>query len=90
MKSTRDTEDWELACFLDWKPKYHSETCDTCNGQGTVGGHFKDLDGPRQCPTCFGSGQISVAPKTPRPELPADIREHLRRAWFDFYSKEQP
>ena len=88
MRSKMETEDWKLGCFLDWKPKHKSVTCPTCGGSGYTGGHFKDLDGPQECSRCFGAKVISVAPTSQRPEIPADIREHMRRAWFDFYNQE--
>lgn len=86
MKSKMETEDWKLGAFLDWKPKHKTETCSNCGGSGYTGGHFKDLDGPQECNVCWGSKVVSVKPSSPRPEIPLDIREHMRRAWFDFYN----
>lgn len=83
-----NTKDWELHAFLDWKAIRRAETCTGCGGRGTVGGGFKDLDGPRQCNDCFGSGTVSKGPTTPRPELPPALVEHMRRAWWDFMNKE--
>lgn len=83
-----ETEDWKLGCYLEWRPKMHSETCPSCNGHGEVGGGFKSLDGPRQCNQCFGVGSISKHPTTKMPEIPPDLREHLRRAWYDFTTKQ--
>lgn len=81
-----ETSDWKLGCFLEWRPKNHSETCPDCKGERTVGGGFKDLDGPRECPTCFGMGVLSKGPTTTMPELPKALVEHMRRAWWDFHN----
>lgn len=86
-KFTYNTEDWELHAFLDWKPKQHTEECPDCYGKGTVGGGFKDIDGSRQCSTCCGTGRVTRAPTTPKPEMPAELVEHLRRAWWVFHNK---
>lgn len=92
--SKYDTDQWMLGAFLQWKPKMRAVTCDHCNGTGSVGGHFKDLDGPQQCPKCFGTGIVNVRPDTPEPAIPEELREHMRRAWWDFHNqstgKEQP
>lgn len=85
-----ETTDWKLGCFLDWRAKSHSETCPTCKGNRTVGGGFKDLDGPQECPTCFGIGSVTKGPTTLKPELPKALVEHMRRAWWDFFNSEQP
>ena len=85
-KKTYDTEDWKLGCFLEWQPKNHTEVCDNCNGRKMVGGGFKSIDDAIQCYKCFGSGILTVSPKTLKPEIPADLREHLRRAWFDYFN----
>ena len=83
---TYDTEDWKLECFIDWRPKYHQEKCHNCNGLRMVGGGFGSIDGATECTTCHGTGSINKGPSTPRPELPLDLREHLRRAWYDFFN----
>lgn len=85
-----ETEDWKLSCFLDWKPKKHQITCPYCNGKGEVGGGFKDIDGPRQCPECFGSRHVTKGPSTVMPAIPEALREHMRRAWWDYFNKPQP
>ena len=82
--SITETDDWKLGCFMEWRPKWHAIACPYCGGKGEVGGGFKDLDGPRPCPECFGMKVKSVPPTTEAPELPAELREHMRRAWFDF------
>ena len=79
-----ETEDWHLGCFMEWRPKHKTITCPTCHGRGEVGGIFKDLDGPQTCPECWGTNIKSVGPTTPAPELPAELREHMRRAWWDY------
>lgn len=84
---TLDTEEWHLACFMEWKPKKepYDIQCPSCHGRGAIGGHFKDLDGPRTCDQCSGSGQIThPGPSTPKPELPKELIEHLRKAWREF------
>lgn len=86
-----DTEDWNLGCFMEWRPKSHPETCPRCFGRKEVGGGFKDIDGPRECPECFGMGIITKGPRTPKPKIPAELREHMRRAWWDFFNiKDKP
>ena len=83
-RTITETDDWKLGCFVDWRPKSHEEECQYCNGKGEVGGGFKDLDGPRECPECFGRGSITKGPRAPHPELPKALVEHMRRAWWDF------
>lgn len=82
-----ETDDWALSCYLDWRPKNHEEECPDCHGRGECGGGFKDLDGPVQCPTCFGRRTVTKGPRTPKPELPKVLVEHMRRAWWDFFYK---
>ena len=84
-----ETADWRLGAFMDWEPKYHSEECTYCSGCGEVGGGFKSLDGPMPCPKCFGTGYISVGPTTGKPEIPTALKEHMRRAWWDFLNTPQ-
>jgi len=80
-----ETDDWKLGCFFDWRPKPKAIACPFCGGRGTVGGGFKDLDGPRDCPECWGTKTKSVAPTSQPPEIPPELREHMRRAWWDFF-----
>lgn len=82
---TFNTKDWELHAFLDWKQKQHSVECPRCNGEREVGGGFKDIDGRRQCPECWGRGFVLKGATTPKPEIPPDLVEHMRRAWWDFH-----
>ena len=79
-----ETEDWKLGCFMDWRPKHKVIDCPRCNGRGEIGGHFKDLDGARPCDECYGTKIKRVPPTTQPPEIPAALREHMRRAWWDF------
>lgn len=83
MSSPVDTEDWKLSAYMEWKPARSRVKCG-CDG-GMVGGHFKDMEGPRTCPECYGSGTKSFTPKTPKPEIPEALIEHMRRAWMDFW-----
>ena len=85
-----ENDDWKLGCFMEWRAKRHPEECPTCLGWKEVGGGFKSLDGPRECPECFGIGHITKGPKTPAPEIPAKLREHMRRAWWDFLHAGEP
>ena len=85
-KKTYDTEDWKLSCWLDFHPKSHTEECDYCHGNKTVGGGFKSIDGAVECPQCFGSGFLTKPPKTQKPDIPPELKEHLRRAWFDYFN----
>ena len=82
-----ETDDWKLGAYMEWRPKHHSEECAHCRGRGKVGGGFKDMDGSRQCTSCYGTGNVSKPPKTPIPDLPPALVEHLRRAWWDFLNK---
>lgn len=82
----KETQDWKLGCFIDWRPKDHAETCPTCLGHGEVGGGFKSLDGPVPCPRCFGTRIVSKSPTTQMPEIPPALIEHMRRAWWDYFN----
>lgn len=84
MNSLIETDDWKLGCFMEWRAKPKVVECSYCNGSGEIGGGFKDIDGPRTCPECFGSKVKRVHPTSKQPEIPEDLREHMRRAWFDF------
>lgn len=88
-KAVVETTDWKLGCFMDWREKHHSEQCPSCHGIGEVGGGFKDLDGSRQCPKCLGLTYIMKGATTPKPELPADLVEHMRRAWWDYLNAKE-
>ena len=83
-KSEVETDKWKLGCFMEWRPKHRAIDCPSCNGRGEVGGGFKDIEGSRPCPECFGTKIKSVGPTSEKPELPAALVEHMRRAWWDF------
>ena len=82
----KETDDWKLGCFIDWRPKDHTETCTDCNGAREVGGGFKSLDGPVPCPMCHGRGFMIKGPSTQMPEIPPALIEHMRRAWWDYFN----
>ena len=84
MSKLTENDDWKLGCFMEWRPKNHTIDCPDCHGRGEVGGGFKDLDGPQTCPSCFGTKIKAVGPTTEKPELPPELVEHMRRAWWDF------
>ena len=88
MSFEKETEDWKLAAFIEWRPKPKHINCTCCNGKGTVGGHFKDLDDPQTCPECYGSGFKMVFANSKMPEIPEELIEHMRRAWYDFFHKQ--
>lgn len=83
-----ETDEWKLGAWIDWREKPVRRKCQTCHGTGEIGGGFKDIDGPRTCPTCFGTGSVPSHPTTPKPDVPADLIEHMRRAWWDYFNKE--
>ena len=89
MNNIIETEDWKLSCYMEWRPKSKKITCPTCLGKGETGGHFKDLDGPQICNSCWGTKIKIVHAEGKPPELPPKLREHMRRAWFDFLHSEQ-
>lgn len=82
-----ETEDWALSCYLEWRAKSHEETCPTCHGTGEVGGGFGSFDGPEQCDRCCGTRTVTVGPKSPRPSLPPELIEYMRRAWWDYFNR---
>ena len=92
MSGLRETEDWRLGAWIDWKPKKepYDIPCPCCSGKGEVGGGFKDLDGPRECPQCFGRRRIRhPGPTEPKPEVPADLIEHMRKAWIAYFEQDE-
>lgn len=82
-----ETENWKLDAFLEWKPKSKTVECSGCNGTGETGGGFKSIDGAVVCVKCNGSGHVLVFPMEQAPEIPKDLKEHMRRAWWDFHNK---
>lgn len=90
MSSPLDTEGWKLASTVQWvaKKKPIGSVCSYCNGNGEVGGGFKDMDGPRQCPECFGSGRKTVYPDLgEHPEIPPELIAALRKAWLEYFAQ---
>lgn len=85
MSSPIDNKEWALKCYMDWVPAKDTEVCKDCGGKGTVGGGFKDMDGPRTCPTCFGRGSRNFHPKSKKPEIPLEVIEHMKKAWIDYW-----
>lgn len=45
------------------------------------------MDGERDCPECWGRGWKEGHPTSVMPEVPSDLVEHMRRAWWDFFNK---
>jgi hypothetical protein len=88
--SPLDTEEWQLSAFIDWKRKKPLVThpCEYCNGRGKVGGGFKSLDGPQDCPECFGTRVGRTEPGEPRPEIPEALIDHMRKAWQQYFKGE--
>ena len=84
MSNLTENDDWKLGCFMEWRPKNHTIACPACNGRGEVGGGFKDLDGSQPCHSCSGTKIKVVGPTTAEPDLPPELVEHMRRAWWDF------
>ena len=84
-----ETGEWQLKCFMEWVEKPMEQECPDCNGRGYVGGGFKSISGEETCHSCSGRGRIRKRPTTPPPELPKDLIEHMRRAWWDFHNKEK-
>lgn len=82
-----ENEDWKIGAFLEWRPKPKVIKCPVCIGKGVVGGGLADLDGERECPECLGSGNKTLLPNSSPPEIPLGLKEHLRRAFFDYVNK---
>lgn len=83
--TVKETDEWKLAAFIEWRPKPIRLTCKGCGGSGKVGGGFKDMDGERDCPDCWGRGWKEGNPTTQQPEVPPELVEHMRRAWWDYF-----
>jgi hypothetical protein len=82
-----ETEGWKLGCFIDWQPKSKVVTCPNCLGARTIGGGLGWLGDPEDCPKCFVTGSITQRTTEPKPDLPVELVEHMRRAWWDFVNK---
>lgn len=85
-----ETEEWKLRAFFEWVQKPLFGVCPQCNGRGEIGGGFHDIEGARMCDRCLGNKCVSVKPTTPRPEIPAALAEHMRRAWWDWVHANVP
>jgi hypothetical protein len=80
------TDDWKLGAYLQWRPLAKVLDCPRCQGRREVGGGFKDLDGIRQCPECFGAGIKTVLPdESTKPPVPADLAHALHAVWKDYF-----
>jgi DnaJ-class molecular chaperone len=85
MSSPIDNDDWCLSAYMDWKPSKSYVVCECCNGKGKVGGGFKDMEGPRDCDRCSGTGRHGFYPKSVKPEIPKELMEHMRKAWITYW-----
>lgn len=83
-----DTDEWKISAQLDYVPKVEwvTEKCSTCGGTGMCGGGFKSLDDPEPCTKCGGSGETTkqVYPKSPKPKLPQDLIDYMRKAYLEY------
>ena len=88
MTTPIDTEDWKLGAWIDFKPTKQPTRCECtrCHGGGILGGGFKSMDDPYDCPDCLGRGTVTVYPYlAPKPEVPKELIEHLRKAFYDYF-----
>lgn len=93
MSTPIDTEDWRLAAYIDWRPNKEPQNiqCTYCGGSGQIGGGFKSIDGSRDCPECFGRGHKTISEiSTDKPEVPKELIEHMRKAFFEYFNKNYP
>ena len=44
------------------------------------------IDDARQCTDCNGTGHVSKGSTTQKPDVPTELLEHMRRAWWDFHN----
>lgn len=80
-----ETEEWKFRIRAEFVLKPVPEIkCTYCNGKGKYGGGFKSIDGPQQCPECFGSGKKIHHAKTLAPSIPEDLTEHMKKAYDDW------
>lgn len=86
-----DTEEWKISAYMDYVPKVEwvKEDCNTCGGSGTCGGGFKSLDDPQPCNNCSGLGWVNkrVFPKSPKPKLPQELLDYMRKAYLEYKLK---
>lgn len=88
---------WNIVYSLkdQYKPVYI--TCPYCNGNGTVGGGFKSIDGPETCPQCYGTMSVIDREKSPvlaePPPVPSDLHEYMRQkmqiAWDEYWKEKK-
>lgn len=82
-----DTEEWKISAYLDYVPKIEwvEEKCDKCGGSGMLGGGFKSLDDPEPCDNCVrGRRSKRVYPTSPKPLLPQDLLDYMRKAYLEY------
>ncbi len=86
-----DTEEWRVSSYLDYVPKKTHEyvECTNCGGSGTIGGGFKWIGEPETCTFCHGSGLATkyVYPKEPKPELPQEFVDWMKKAYLEYKLK---
>lgn len=86
-----DTEEWRIAASLDYihKKQWEDAECPQCGGTGKTGGGFGSLSDPEECNRCWGTRLISkqVFPKEPKPKLPQDLIDHMRKAYLEYKLK---
>ncbi len=86
-----DTEEWKIDAYMDYVPKvkWKQVACDECYGSGMMGGGFKSLDDPTQCHKCGGRGwrEVATHPAEPKPKLPQDLLDHMRKAYLEYKLK---
>lgn len=83
-----EDDQWELTGQIHWKLKDgipRTISCEYCHGTGKVGGGFGDMDGPRDCPRCFGHGNKINPEINPKPKVPDDLHDHLHKAWIEYF-----
>lgn len=86
-----DTEEWKISAYLDYVPKITGVdvTCPRCGGSGIMGGGFKSMDDPETCNHCWGVRTVFERryPKEPKPQLPQDLVDHMRKAYLEYKLK---
>ncbi len=85
---THNTDDWELHACLDWRRKWHTVKCEQCSGSGRQPRGMRDYgDDDYTCSSCLGRGTKQKESTSPKPEIPKELLEHMRRAWWDYHNK---
>lgn len=80
----KDNRAFRIKLLFDFEAVDPNMPCTYCNGYGTVGGGFKSLDDPTECPRCRGGG---IEPKHP-PQFPPDLIAHMRKAFSEWLESE--